>query len=162
MIVTPRSPAARVLLPTMFSKACMYAIRATVLIASHQTEGERWTLHRIVHETGAPEAFMAKVLQKLVRAGLLRSVKGPGGGFDMAPDRAAFLTIGEVVTAIDEDHLFKGCALGFARCDAKKPCPIHAQVEAVRERLRGVLASTPVKDLGRDLEDGRAFLKGKL
>lgn len=146
----------------MFSKACMYAIRASVLIASHEAEGGRWTLRMIVDETGAPEAFMAKILQKLVRAGILRSVKGPGGGFDIAPDRPVSLRLGDVVTAIHEDHLFNGCALGFARCDAKKPCPIHAQVEAVRERLRGVLASTPIKDLGRDLEDGRAFLKGKL
>ncbi|QQR85384.1 MAG: Rrf2 family transcriptional regulator [Flavobacteriales bacterium] len=146
----------------MFSKACMYAIRATVLLASDEAKGVRWTLSAIVEETGAPEAFMAKILRKLVRAGILRSVKGPGGGFDMLPGRAGILRLGEVVTAIDEDHLFKGCALGFSRCDAKKPCPIHTQVEAVRERLRGVLAITPIKDLGRDLHDGRAFLKGKL
>ncbi len=140
----------------------MYAIRATVLIASHQAEGGRWTLNRIVDETGAPEAFMAKVLQKLVRAGILRSVKGPGGGFDIEPTKARSLELGEVVTAIDDDALFKGCALGFPRCDARKPCPIHHQVEQVRERLKGVLATTRIRDLGRELGSGEAFLKGKL
>lgn len=72
----------------MFSKACMYAIRATVLLASDEAKGVRWTLSAIVEETGAPEAFMASILRKLVRAGILRSVKGPGGGFDMLPGRA--------------------------------------------------------------------------
>lgn len=146
----------------MFSKACMYAIRATVLIASHGAGDRRWTLSAIVAGTGAPVAFMAKILLKLVRADILRSVKGPGGGFSMDPDRAKNLRLGDVVTAIDNDHLFAGCALGFDSCDAKKPCPIHEQVEAVRERLHGVLASTLVKDLGRELHDGKAFLKGKV
>jgi Rrf2 family protein len=142
----------------MFSKACMYAIRALVLMASSRV---RWSLRRIVAETGAPEAFMAKVLQQLVRAGIIRSVKGPGGGFDLEPRRARSLTLGEVVTAVDDSALFEGCALGFAKCSDHKPCPIHGQVVHVRERLRTVLANTLIKDLGKDLEEGSSFLKGK-
>jgi len=146
----------------MFSKACMYAIRATVLMASHHERGQRWTLGMIAGETGAPEAFMAKILQKLVHAGILRSVKGPGGGFDIEPAKARTLQLGEVVTAIDDDSLFNGCALGFPKCDARKPCPIHGQVVQVRERLKAVLTSTRIKDLGREVDDGTAFLRGKL
>ncbi len=140
----------------------MYAIRATVLMASRPEKKQRWTLGMITHDTGAPEAFMAKILQKLVHAGILRSVKGPGGGFEIEPAKARTLQLGEVVRAIDDDALFSGCALGFPNCDARKPCPIHHQVEQVRERLKGVLATTRVRDLGRELDDGSAFLKGKL
>lgn len=145
----------------MFSKACMYAIRAAVLMASDQGTQKRWTLGMIVDETGAPEAFMAKILQKLVHAGLLRSVKGPGGGFDIDPKRIPSLRLGEVVMAIDGDALFKGCALGFPKCDEKRPCPIHAQVAQVRERLQSVVGSTLIRDLGKELDDGTAFLRGK-
>ena len=146
----------------MFSKACMYAIRATVLMASRHETMQRWTLGMIAAETGAPEAFMAKILQKLVHAGILRSVKGPGGGFGIEPTKARTLQLGEVVKAIDDDTLFSGCALGFPKCDAHKPCPIHTQVVQVRERLQRVLTSTRIKDLGKELDDGTAFLKGKL
>ncbi len=146
----------------MFSKACMYAIRATVLMASHQAHGHRWTLGMIAEETGAPEAFMAKILQRLVHAGILRSVKGPGGGFDIEPTKVRTLQLGEVVTAIDDDSLFTGCALGFPKCDARKPCPIHGQVVHVRERLNAVLTSTRIKDLGKEVDGGTAFLRGKL
>lgn len=146
----------------MFSKACMYAIRALVLMASTPNSTARWTLGRIVSGTGAPEAFMAKVLQKLVHAGIIASVKGPGGGFALAPQRARTLKLADVVTAMDGDTLFKGCALGFPKCDENRPCPIHDQVVLVRERLKGVLANALIKDLGRDLEEGHAFLKGKL
>lgn len=146
----------------MFSKGCMYAIRATVLMASHNKADKRWTLNAIVEETGAPEAFMAKILQKLVRNGILRSVKGPGGGFDIEPRKARSLLLRDVVEAMDGDALFSGCALGFPRCDARRPCPIHDQVAQVRERLLGVLASTPIVRLGEELDDGTAFLRSKL
>lgn len=140
----------------------MYGIRAVALIASHNTDTVRWNLRRIVDETGAPEAFMAKVLQQLVHAGILDSVKGPGGGFEMNRSRRGALKLGDVVHAIDGDSLFSGCALGFPRCDARRPCPIHDQVMQVRERLEKVLASTRIKDLGSELDHGAAFLKAKL
>ena len=146
----------------MFSKACMYAIRATVLMASGRDRNARWTLGEIAEETGSPEAFMAKILQKLVHAALISSVKGPGGGFELTAQRARTLKLGEVVSAIDGDALLNGCALGFPKCDARRPCPIHDQVVQVRERLGSVLASTRIKDLGAELEEGSAFLKGKL
>ncbi len=146
----------------MFSKACMYGIRAVALVASQNTESTRWNLRRIVAETGAPEAFMAKVLQQLVHAEILVSVKGPGGGFEMDPARRGALKLGDVVQAIDGDSLFSGCALGFPKCDARRPCPIHDQVMQVRERLQKVLASTRIDDLGSELDHGAAFLKAKL
>jgi len=146
----------------MFSKACMYAIRALVLMASTPNSTLRWTLGRIVSGTGAPEAFMAKILQKLVHSGIILSVKGPGGGFSLAAKHARTLKLADVVTVMDGDTLFKGCALGFPKCNGNRPCPIHAQVVLVRERLKGVLNDTLIRDLGKDLGEGHAFLKGKL
>lgn len=146
----------------MFSKACMYAIRAMALMATSGRNDPRWTLGRIAKETGAPEAFMGKILQQLVHAGLLRSVKGPGGGFDIAPERVKDLKLGEVVSVIDGSALFEGCALGFPKCDNKRPCPIHHQVVKVREDLRNVLGAARIKELGSALEGGEAHLRSKL
>lgn len=144
----------------MFSKACMYAIRAVVLVASDQHK--RWSLGAITEGTGAPQAFMAKVLQKLVHAGILGSVKGHGGGFALAPGKAAALKLGTVVSAIDGDSLFRGCALGFPHCDDRKPCPVHDQVVHVRAGLRGILADTLITDLGHVLHEGGTHLKAKI
>lgn len=146
----------------MFSKACMYAIRSVVLMASSPSSTARWTLGRIVAGTGAPEDFMAKILQKLVHAGIVVSVKGPGGGFAIEARRARALKLADVVAVMDGDALFNGCALGFPKCDQKRPCPVHDQVVLVRERLKGMLGGTLIKDLGKELEEGHAFLKGKL
>lgn len=138
----------------------MYAIRAMVLIASEK--GGRTGLATIVEETGAPSAFMAKVLQKLVHAGILDSVKGHGGGFAIPARKAANLRLGAVVSAIDGDALFKGCALGFPRCGDHEPCPIHDRVVRARTELRTLLADTRIADLGRGLLDGESLLKDKV
>lgn len=144
----------------MFSKACMYAIRAVVLVASDRSK--RWSLGAITDGTGAPEAFMAKVLQKLVHAGILVSTKGHGGGFELPVRRAAALRLGAVVSAVDGDALFSGCALGFPKCDDLKPCPVHDQVVRVRAGLKGILADTLMADLGHGLHEGDSFLKDKV
>ncbi len=146
----------------MFSKACMYAIRAMVLIASNSSKGERVSLSMIVAETGAPSAFMAKVLQKLVHADLITSVKGHGGGFGIDAQRVQGLRLGDVVKAIDGDALFAGCALGFPKCDERTPCPIHDQVMRVREDLQTILGDTPISHLGEELRSGSSFLRAKL
>ena len=52
----------------MFSKACEYAIRATILIAMEGRKGRRMSLVEIADRTGSPKAFTAKVLQQLARA----------------------------------------------------------------------------------------------
>lgn len=139
----------------------MYAIRAVVLMASNREAHSRWNLERIVQGTDAPPSFMAKVLQQLVRAGIVVSVKGPGGGFMLAPKTATTLRLKDVVVAIDGDSLLSGCALGFPKCDARKPCPVHDEMTRIRERLDSVLSSTVIQHLGDELLAGEVFLKSK-
>lgn len=146
----------------MFSKACMYAIRAVVVIASTNQRGGYVPLTKVSEQTGAPSAFMAKVLQQLVHSGILTSVKGHGGGFGIDPRRAERIKLGDVVKAIDGDALFSGCALGFPTCDGRKPCPIHEQVVRLRAELEHILADVHISQLGSELSQGSSFLRGKL
>lgn len=146
----------------MFSKACMYAIRAVVVIASSSKRGTYTPLSKITSLTGAPSAFMAKVLQQLVHAGVVTSVKGHGGGFGLDPKRAGSVKLGDVVRAIDGDALFSGCALGFPKCDAGRPCPMHDHVTRVRAELDRILADVRIAQLGDELAQGTSFLRGKL
>jgi Rrf2 family protein len=107
----------------MFSKACEYAIRAMVFLASVTAEGERLTAREVARATHSPEAFTAKTLQALVKAGILASVKGPGGGF-LLPRRLADRTrLSDIVSAIDGHGMYTGCGLGLRQCSATRPCP---------------------------------------
>ncbi|MBK8498757.1 MAG: Rrf2 family transcriptional regulator [Flavobacteriales bacterium] len=143
----------------MFSKACEYAIRAVVCIAAHSAEGNSMNLRSIAKETEVPEAFTAKVLQKLVRADLVLSTKGPGGGFSVPPALARRVKLSHIVATIDGDAIYKGCALGLSQCDATRPCALHGHFLKVREDLRRMLERTSVLDLVQDLKEGGSVLK---
>ncbi len=146
----------------MFSKACEYAIRATLRIAELTAADERATVKGVAASIGAPEAFTAKVLQQLVRDGHLGSMKGPGGGFVLTEARAKKLKLAAIVKSIDGEGVYTGCALGLPQCNDKKPCPLHAQFKEVRDRLRDLLESTSVFDvsMGLGLDVGAFRLKG--
>lgn len=146
----------------MFSKACEYAIRATLHIAQATAADERVTVKDIAKATGSPEAFTAKVLQHLVRDGHIGSMKGPGGGFTLTEARAKKLKLSAIVKSIDGDEVYTGCALGLHQCDDKKPCPLHEQFKDVRDRLRQLLENTTVHDvtMGLGVAVGAFHLKG--
>jgi Rrf2 family protein len=143
----------------MFSKACEYAIRAMVCVAGCAEDGQRLGMKEIALRTDSPEAFTAKILQKLSHAGVVLSMKGPGGGFEIPTELAKRTKLSDIVTIIDGDRIFTGCALGLSQCDDVKPCPLHDHFLAVREDLRRMLESTSVHDLVHGLKAGDTFLK---
>ena len=67
----------------MFSKACEYGIRAAVYITLQSLEGRRVSVNEIAEEIDSPIAFTAKTLQLLTRNDIIKSVKGPTGGFEI-------------------------------------------------------------------------------
>ncbi len=143
----------------MFSKACEYGIRAVVCVASCGEHGQRMTLKEIAERIDSPEAFTAKIMQKLSRAGVMKSMKGPGGGFEIPPELAKRVHLSDVVSAIDGDGIYTGCALGLAECDNERPCPLHDHFLKVREDLRRMLEGTSVYELTHGMKDGSTFLK---
>jgi Rrf2 family protein len=85
--------------PMKLTRASDYALHALAYLAAQG--GERPVPSHIVAEAqGIPERFLLKVLKPLVSAGVLRSVKGPNGGYRLARS-AKDVTILEVVEAVD-------------------------------------------------------------
>lgn len=142
----------------MFSKACEYAIRAMLYIAVCQKTGQRAGVHDIAVSVGSPEAFTGKILQQLTRAGLLRSVKGPGGGFALGRSEAQ-ICLADIVRAIDGEGLFVNCALGLQVCSSEQPCPLHFQFKPIRDQLRETLSNATIQDIGQDISLGHSILK---
>jgi Rrf2 family protein len=143
----------------MFSKACEYGIRAAAYIALQSEKGYRVGLKDIAIAIDSPEAFTAKILQQLSRNDLIQSSKGPQGGFEMSPRQLKTVMLSNVVSTIDGDSIYKSCGLGLKTCNAKRPCPLHHEFLEIREKLRIMLETTPVRKLAGVLEAGEAILK---
>lgn len=128
----------------MFSRACEYAIKIMIYIAGNEQEGRRTGVKEIAEAINSPEAFTAKILQQLVRNGLLSSYKGPTGGFELSPNKKIKLV--DIVKAIDGNKLLESCVLGLKICSSENPCPVHFKYVEIREQLSETLLSIEIRD----------------
>lgn len=143
----------------MFSKACEYGIKAVLLVAAKSLENERTTLKQIVQEIEAPEAFTAKVLQKLAKHKIISSSKGPKGGFYVENEAIDNIKLMAIVEAIDGNKIINSCGLGLPQCDTEHPCPIHDQLIEIRKNLKNMLVDTSIHRLATEVNNGLVFLK---
>ena len=70
----------------MFSKACEYGIRALTVIAMAGKENRKIGIKEVCKLSQTPASFTAKILQNLVKRGVINSQKGPAGGFYISRD----------------------------------------------------------------------------
>lgn len=143
----------------MFSKACEYAIKASIYIASSSLKGIRVSPKDISKEINSPEAFTAKILQDLVRNNIIKSTRGAKGGFEIEEDLIDNIKLSHIVNAIDGDTIYRGCGLGLEQCDEQHPCPVHNEFKSIRDNLRNMLESTSLETLAKDIKAGTSFLK---
>jgi Rrf2 family iron-sulfur cluster assembly transcriptional regulator len=129
----------------IYSNACEYAIRALNVLADET--GDRWVLRTTIAETGdLPAPFMGKILNDLVRAGLLESVRGRGGGYRLARPADEIRLI-DIRAAIDGTRDLDSCAVGLDPCSDETPCPLHEDFKRVRETIRDYLTTTTLAQI---------------
>ncbi len=137
----------------MFSKACEYAIKAVLHIAHKSRSDERVGVKDIAKAIDSPEAFTGKIMQQLSKSGLVKSIKGPSGGFWMGEDERKAANLKDIVTIIDGDKLYTECGLGLKQCNDKVPCPVHFQYKEIRDALIKMHTETNLDDLAEKLEN---------
>src|SRR5690349_19568941 len=99
----------------MLSTSCKYAIRAAVYIMSQSRKNYRPGIKEIAEEIESNEHTTAKILQVLVREGIIGSAKGPNGGFYAHPDSTPIYLM-DIVKVIDGGGFFFECGLGLKEC----------------------------------------------
>ena len=131
------------------SKKADYALIALSYMA---TPGQRPVVsaREMAERHDVPLELLAKVLQRLVRRGLLTSVQGINGGYTLARP-AAELSVAQVVEAIDGPLTLTACAdadddpcTQFAKCNIRDP------LHRIRERIAGALVACSIAELAAD------------
>ncbi len=136
----------------MFSKSCEYAIRAVIIICQNSQDNGITNVKELSERAEVPEPYIAKIMQILSKTEIVKSIKGPGGGFFMDKEHKA-LKIIDIVIAIDGEELFTRCGLGLKECSEKYPCPLHRYFKSVRGDLRKMLTKTTIKELAEGLKN---------
>ncbi len=124
-----------------------YGLR-TVLYLARQPKGKLSRLKDIAAEQGVPPRFLAKVIQVLARAGLVRSSRGMHGGAALARDPGA-VSIKDVVEAIEGPVAINLCLVGKGACPRQVGCPIYPVWREAQRRMLEVLEATRFSDLVR-------------
>jgi Rrf2 family transcriptional regulator, iron-sulfur cluster assembly transcription factor len=134
----------------LFSRQCEYALQA-VMFLTLKTEGERTSIKELTEKIHIPYHFLAKILQDLTYKGLLKSQKGPTGGFALAKS-AKEITLFDIIDAIDGSGFTQNCILGFPECGGKNPCAVHEKWGPMREELRLLLVSKNVAQMAKEMK----------
>jgi len=132
----------------MFSKETEYALRSLVYIRYRNDRHERPGIEEISKEIEAPQAFIAKILQRLVRLGFVNSIKGKGGGFQFDEDKPV-LTLRELILATEGGSILNGCGFGMKHCSADNPCPLHDQYGPIRDAINKLVSEETIQSLAR-------------
>lgn len=125
----------------MFSQKVEYALRAVVCLASQSPR----TVEQIARATLVSQAYLAKVVQELVHAGILRSQRGVGGGISLAKTPAE-LTVLEVVNAVDPIARIERCPLGLA-AHGVNLCPLHKRLDQALASVEQAFRSTTLAEI---------------
>ncbi|MDF1697963.1 MAG: Rrf2 family transcriptional regulator [Saprospiraceae bacterium] len=137
----------------MFSKACEYAIKAVLHIAFKSNDNERVGVKEIAKAINSPEAFTGKIMQQLSKNKIVKSIKGPAGGFWIGEEERLKLNIMDIVKVIDGDKLYTECGLGLENCNNEKPCPVHQEYSKIKEALIQMHTQTNIDELAKKLKD---------
>lgn len=143
----------------IFSKACEYGIRATIYVAQKSLNQERCSMKDISKEIGSPEAFTAKILQKLVKADIIKSIKGATGGFEVGAKEMKKIKLADIVIAIDGDFNEKKCVLGLKKCSEDQPCPVHNTYKFIKKDVLSMIHHTSLFQMSNSVDAGLTCLK---
>lgn len=113
-----------------------YAMRC-VLYLSGQPD-KIIMVDEIAREMATPKSFLAKILQRLVKAGVVRSFRGVKGGFQLnrAPGDISLLN---VIEAIEGVVALNACALDSSICEFSNTCGVHTVWVTLRVEFNELL-----------------------
>lgn len=141
----------------MLSNSSKYAVKAVLFLALHSSERKKIMVKDISEPINVPKDYIAKLLQKLVRANIISSTRGPKGGFYLNKENENQPVI-NILNTIDGEKRLTSCMLSLEKCNELKPCPLHSVLSPSRKKILKHLEHKTIKELALEVKLGNAFL----
>ena len=142
----------------MLTLTSHYVLAALIYLVRN-ANGQPIAGSQIARHTKIPGKYLSTILRELVRAGVLDSTRGKGGGFHMAksPKKVRLL---DAVSPFEPTLTGRvPCPFGNDECSDANPCLAHEQWKKVNEAKQRFLRNTSVYDVA--IERGRASRNSK-
>jgi len=124
-----------------------YGIRS-VLYLANQPYKKISFINEIAEEYKIPRSFLAKILQKLVKAKIIRSYRGVKGGFSLAK-QSRDINVLEVLEAIEGKLYLNVCLIDKKKCNFSKHCPTIQLWANVQNRVADTLKKANFEELSK-------------
>lgn len=131
--------------PLLITRATEYAIRA-ILFMAKQPRGEIVYKRDICRTQDVTPAFLTKILQPLIKAGIVGSQRGVGGGFYLVKEPHN-ITLLDVVRSEEGPLYLNQCLTAPGTCTRDIFCPVHGAWKEIRDQLMTTLDSYTFQDL---------------
>jgi Rrf2 family protein len=115
--------------------------------ASRHCGASRVSATDIAAETRLALPTVQKLVSILTKAGLLRSIRGAGGGFKLARPAAA-ISLADVIEAVEGPIALTDCLKSSScTCAIQPDCSVKPHMQIVNHAVRGALAAVPITSL---------------
>lgn len=117
------------------NQATDYGFRA-VLYLAEQAKGEVVEAQAIAQSQSIPMRFLLKIMPSLIKAGIVRSQRGVGGGYTLAKEPGE-ITLLDVIEAVEGPFYLNRCLIDESFCSKNGPphCKVHQALEDIQQRL---------------------------
>ena len=137
------------------SRHADYALRIVLDLAP----GSFSRIADIARRRRAPSAFLAKIVRNLVRAGLVRSLRGRNGGVALARP-ASQITVLQVIEAVDGPLALNRCVPGGGGCPLSGSCPAHPLWMKLQKMVADELRAVTIESLPREVGKNKKQMGG--
>ena len=132
-----------------------FAVTAMLDLAL-QNSDKPVTLADISERQGISLSYLEQLFSRLRRNGLVKSVRGPGGGYRIVKNQAE-ITISEIITAVDELIDATQCG-GQENCHDERRCMTHDLWASLNDKILEYLSGVSLADLVASQREGKKVI----
>jgi len=141
----------------IFSKTVGYALQ-TVIYLGNQPYRKPILQKEIAKDLDIPHHYLGKILQPLIKSGIVGSKTGAYGGFYLI-NRSDEISLCDIVNIFEGNGYFEDCVLGFPGCDDKTPCPVHEEWSAAKKIIQKLMKEHTVAEWGPGIGPKLDYIK---
>jgi Rrf2 family protein len=123
-----------------------YAVRCILYLA--QDEDQISNVTEVSRKMQIPKTFLAKIFQRLVRAGLVESIRGMNGGFRLAK-KPSEISLLDIMEAIQGPSCINVCAVDSKKCKRSAFCSVHPFWVELRQEVNRRMQGQTIDKLAR-------------
>ncbi len=130
-----------------------YAVMAMVALAA-SSRGNPVPIQAIAKRESIPEPYLQQLFLRLRKRNIVKSVRGPGGGFILSRVPAE-ITVGEIIRTAEGKPARVGCRQSGRLCGMIDRCPTQGMWDTLETRIEEFLDSISVQDLFEERREKR-------